>query len=44
MFVKGDINKLKSFEIEKLLNKCQVKKGKSQAVEYLVRWKGYNPK
>ena len=41
VFVKGDTNKIKSFEIEKLLNKRQVKKGKGQAIEYLVRWKGY---
>lgn len=29
IFVKNDTNKVKSFEIEKLLNKYQVKKGKS---------------
>lgn len=37
VFVDGDTNNWKSFEIEKLLNKRQVKKGKGQAVEYLVR-------
>lgn len=37
VFVKGDTNKLKSFEIERVLNKRQVRKGKGQAVEYLVR-------
>ena len=44
IFVKGDTDNLKSFEIEKLLNKRQVKKGKGRAIEYLVCWKGYGPK
>ena len=43
VFVEGDTDKIKSFEIERLLNKRQVKKGKGRAVEYLVRWKGYGP-
>ena len=43
VFVKGDTDKIKSFEIERLLNKRQVKKGKGQAIKYLVRWKGYGP-
>lgn len=42
--MEDDINKLKSFEIAKLLNKRQVKKKKGQAFEYLVHWKGYGPK
>ena len=37
VFVEGDTDKLKSFEVEKLLNKQQVKKGRGQATEYLVR-------
>ena len=44
VFVKGDTDKLKSFKIERLLNKRQVKKAKGRAIEYLVRWKGYGPK
>lgn len=44
VFVNGDTDILKSFEIEKLLNKRQVKKEKDQAIEYLVRYKGYGPK
>lgn len=44
VFVKGNTDRLKSFEIERLLNKRQVKKGKGWAIEYLVRWKGYDPK
>lgn len=43
VFVKGDTDKMKSFEIEKLLNKRQIKKRKGQAIKYLVRWKGYGP-
>ena len=37
VFVEEDTDKVKNFEVEKLLNKRQVKKGKGQAVEYLVR-------
>ena len=37
VFVEGDTDKVKSFEIEKFLNKRQIKKGKGQAIEYLVR-------
>ena len=44
VFIEGDTDSLKSFEIEKLLNKRQVRKGKSRAVEYLVCWKGYGLK
>ncbi len=44
IFVKGNTDRLKNFEIERLLNKRQVKKGKSWAIEYLVRWKDYDPK
>lgn len=36
VFVEGDTNRMKSFKIERLLNKCHVKKGKGQAIEYLV--------
>ena len=43
IFVKGNTNKVKSFEIERLLNKCQVKKGKNRVIEYLVCWKRYSP-
>lgn len=36
LFLKGNIDKLKSFEIEKFLNKYWVKKAKDQAIEYFV--------
>ena len=44
IFVEGNTDKVKSFEIERLLNKRQIKKGKGQAIEYLVHWKGYGLK
>lgn len=44
IFVEGNTNRVKSLEIESLLNKCQVKKGKGRAIEYLVYQKGYGPK
>ena len=43
VFVEGDIDKHKSFEIDRLHNRCKVKKGKGLATEYLVRWTGYGP-
>ena len=43
MFVDDDTDASKSFEVERLLHKRTVKKGKGRAVEYLVRWTGYGP-
>lgn len=43
MFVEGDTDKYKSFEIDRLLIKYTVRKGKGLAIEYLVRWTGYGP-
>ena len=37
VFVEGNTDKVKSFEIERLLNKRQIKKRKGRTVEYLVR-------
>lgn len=34
IFIKDNIDKIKSFEREKLVIKYQVKKGKNQAIEY----------
>lgn len=36
LFVNGDMDSLKSFEIDRLLNKYIVKKSKSQAINHLV--------
>lgn len=36
-------DKMKSFEIERIFNKRQIKKEKGRAIEYLVCWKRYNP-
>ena len=43
VFVKGDTDHHKSFEIERLLNKRTVSKGKGLAIKYLLRWTGYRP-
>lgn len=43
VFVEGDTDASKSFEVERLLNKGVVKRGKGRSLEYLVRWKGYGP-
>ena len=37
VFVEDDIDKVKSFEVERFLNKRQVRNEKGRAVEYLVR-------
>ena len=42
-FVEGDTDKHKSFEIDRLLNKRTVRKGKGLATEYLMRWTRYGP-
>lgn len=38
------MDKLKSFEIERLLNKYIIKKSKGQTIKYLICWIGYSPK
>ena len=43
VFVDDDIDAVKSFEVDRLLNKRIVRKGKGRAVEYLVRWTRYGP-
>lgn len=43
VFVDGDTDNLKSFEIDRLLIKWTIKRGKGLTVEYLVRWTGYGP-
>lgn len=44
VFVEGNTDTVKSFKVEKLLNKRLVKRGKVCNIEYLVRWKRYGPK
>ena len=41
VFVDGDTDVSRSFEVDRLLNKRTVRKGKGRAVEYIVRWTGY---
>ena len=43
VFVDGDTDATKFFEVDRLLHKQTVKKGKGRAVEYLVCWTGYGP-
>ena len=43
VFVEGDTDRHKSFEIDRFLNKRTIRKGRGLAVEYLVRWTGYGP-
>ena len=43
VFVDGDTDNLKSFEIDRLLNKRTIKRGKGLTIEYLIRWTGYSP-
>ena len=42
VFVEGDTDRYKSFEIDRLLNKRTIRKGRGLAIEYLVRWTGYS--
>ncbi len=44
VFVEGNTDKHKSFEIDRLLNKRTIQKGRGLAVEYLVHWTRYGPK
>jgi hypothetical protein len=41
--VEGDTKTYKSWEIERLLNKRTIWKGRGTSVQYLVRWTGYGP-
>lgn len=43
VFVEGDTDAAKSFEVERLLNKRTVQRGRGRSTKYLVRWKGYEP-
>ena len=40
VFVEGDIANVKSFEVERLIDRRQIKR---RGLEYLVRWRGYGP-
>ena len=42
MFVESDTNEMKSYEIDRLLNKRTIKRERNQSVEYLIRWKEYD--
>lgn len=44
VFVEGNTNAVKSFEVERLLNERTVQRGCGRSTEYLIRWKKYRPK
>ena len=43
VFVEGNTNTMKFYEIDRLLNKRIIKKGRGVSTQYLARWKGYGP-
>ena len=43
VFIKGDTSEARSYEVKRLLNKRVRRRGKGESVEYLVRWRGYDP-
>lgn len=43
IFVEGDTSTLQSFEVERLLNRRVIKRGRGVVTQYLVRWQGYGP-
>lgn len=43
VFVDSNTDAVKSFKVDRLLNKQTVKKSKGHAVEYFVCWTGYRP-
>ena len=43
IFVEGNMKSWKSFEIEHLINKQSFWREREQALQYLIRWKGYEP-
>lgn len=43
VFVEGDTDDFESFEVERVINKRIINKGRGVSTQYLVRWKGYGP-
>ena len=43
VYVEGDNDEYKSWEIQRLLNRRVTRRGRGYSVQYLVRWKGYGP-
>lgn len=43
MLIDGNTDSVKSFEIERMLNKKIVSRGCGNSIKYLVYWKGYGP-
>lgn len=43
VFVEGDTDEYKSWELDRIINKRVIAKGRGFATEYLIKWKGYGP-
>ena len=43
VYVEGDTDEYKSWEVERILNKRVIRKGRGFATQYLIRWLGYGP-
>ena len=43
VYVEGDTDEFKSWEVERILNKRVIRKGRGWATQYLIRWLGYGP-
>ena len=43
VFVEGDTPEFRFYELDRILNKRIVRKGRGFATEYLIKWKGYGP-
>ena len=43
VFVEGDTPTEKFYELDWILNKRVIRKGRGFATEYLIKWKGYGP-
>jgi hypothetical protein len=43
IYVDGDTENMKSFEVEAVLNKRERRRGRKVITEYLIRWVGYGP-
>lgn len=43
VFVEGDTEEWKSYEVERIINKRTIKRGRRWFTQYIIRWLGYKP-
>ena len=43
IYVEENIDNVKSYEMKRILNKRTIKRDREQFIEYLIRWKNYDP-